>query len=467
MYGFYRVHYDPLSLYLITRHLNSPHYTDIHVLNRMQFLDDAFNLAQMGLIDFSKVIHLTSYLVKEPNDPSVNGRIWDSFHTTPVMSTEYLNFMVSDLNKLTSSDGKKVNDMDISTAEGKLRTLLATAKAIAEFWFGCLITAKEVPHQQLMTHSMAEYFAYKISSKVEPEWKLIEQFVVDTFVNSYLTNGQYEGNSHGVALIDDFYHILNEQQKEDGILPDDKDVKTIADSIIYQKGALPFRPDVYVERVNGGIQVTQNLERTWFTSVVGVPENKTVWIPITYTTSREPDFSNTRPKLWLEAESQMILDKIDDGEWIILNLNATGFYRVNYDERTWSLLANYLNSDHNKVPVLNRIQLLDDAFHFARRENHTFSVVYDLFKYLEKETEPSVWQMLFGQFNFVKKIFQEYDEYRKFEEKVDALIGKLYETLIVGKKVDHNVAMIQPQIENWLTMMRKKKQDTDIANLNN
>lgn len=31
-----------------------------------------------------------------------------------------------------------------------------------------------------------------------------------------------------------------------------------------------------------------------------------------------------------------------DNEWIILNINVTGYYRINYDEKNWNNLAKTL-----------------------------------------------------------------------------------------------------------------------------
>lgn len=79
--------------------------------------------------------------------------------------------------------------------------------------------------------------------------------------------------------------------------------------------------------------------------------------------------------------------------WILANLNVTGYYRVNYDFENWERLLAQLGSEPQVkpvfcrwchfqvmcspikcllplgvqlVPLLNRAQLLDDAFSLAR-----------------------------------------------------------------------------------------------------
>jgi aminopeptidase N len=65
--GFYRVNYDLLTWSLITKHLTSPFYRDIHVLNRAQLLDDAFSLSRAGLLNYTTALELSTYLAEEIN----------------------------------------------------------------------------------------------------------------------------------------------------------------------------------------------------------------------------------------------------------------------------------------------------------------------------------------------------------------------------------------------------------------
>jgi aminopeptidase N len=59
------VNYDPLTWSLITKHLTSPFYRDIHVVNRAQLLDDAFSLSRAGLLNYTTTLELSTYLTEE------------------------------------------------------------------------------------------------------------------------------------------------------------------------------------------------------------------------------------------------------------------------------------------------------------------------------------------------------------------------------------------------------------------
>lgn len=40
-------------------------------------------------------------------------------------------------------------------------------------------------------------------------------------------------------------------------------------------------------------------------------------------------------------------------------LFSIGYYRVNYDDKTWSAIANGLQNSHEKIHVLNRAQVFN------------------------------------------------------------------------------------------------------------
>ena len=46
--------------------------------------------------------------------------------------------------------------------------------------------------------------------------------------------------------------------------------------------------------------------------------------------------------------------------------SSLGYYRVNYDTQNWAALATALNQSHEVIHLLNRAQIIDDAFNLAR-----------------------------------------------------------------------------------------------------
>jgi hypothetical protein len=70
MLGYYRVNYDEQSWQMIINDLkNTLFYTNIPTLNRAQLLDDSFNLAKAGYLNFNTTMNLLSYLSHEVELP--------------------------------------------------------------------------------------------------------------------------------------------------------------------------------------------------------------------------------------------------------------------------------------------------------------------------------------------------------------------------------------------------------------
>lgn len=53
-------------------------------------------------------------------------------------------------------------------------------------------------------------------------------------------------------------------------------------------------------------------------------------------------------------------------QWIKANVNQSGYYRVNYDQRLWDAIITQLMSKHTAFSPADRASLLDDAFTLSR-----------------------------------------------------------------------------------------------------
>ncbi|CAD6234140.1 GSCOCG00007592001-RA-CDS, partial [Cotesia congregata] len=117
------------------------------------------------------------------------------------------------------------------------------------------------------------------------------------------------------------------------------------------------------------------------------------WIALNNATQENADFDDTTVTMWFDPkiESLEIVTPPPD-QWVICNKQQFGYYRVNYDEKNWKLITDYLKSgNYQKIHVLNRAQLIDDAFVFAEFGYLNFNVAFDLARYLKIETEYVPW----------------------------------------------------------------------------
>lgn len=135
--------------------------------------------------------------------------------------------------------------------------------------------------------------------------------------------------------------------------------------------------------------------------------NNTWDVPITYTTSHGPNFENTSPSLWLlSSQNETVIENILHGGtgWVILNLQATAFYRVNYEEQLWLELERGLKSSNfDGIDVISRTLIVDDVFNLARASQLPYSTALDIVSYLNQETEYYPWHAAFTNFNFLRR----------------------------------------------------------------
>ena len=91
-------------------------------------------------------------------------------------------------------------------------------------------------------------------------------------------------------------------------------------------------------------------------------------------------------------------------DWIIGNIQHSGFYRVNYDDENWKLLINQLDTDYQQIDEINRAALIDDANNLAKAEITNPTIFLDLVKHLEKETSQIPWAAAFDGLNYIGNI---------------------------------------------------------------
>jgi len=70
-----------------------------------------------------------------------------------------------------------------------------------------------------------------------------------------------------------------------------------------------------------------------------------------------------------------------------------GYYRVNYDVLYWERIIRYLrmSEEYTKIHVLNRAQIIDDAFYFMMDNQLRLSTFLKITEYLKRETDYVVW----------------------------------------------------------------------------
>jgi aminopeptidase N len=140
-------------------------------------------------------------------------------------------------------------------------------------------------------------------------------------------------------------------------------------------------------------------------------------IPISFATKSEPTFDRRTPKLIMETKTVEI--QIENPyDWIILNIDTTGFFQVSYDKNIWKALIDQLKADHEVISAFHRRQLFRDLNDILGDPYTKFDYIYilEMLSYLSKETENSVWYYS-PQTTFKYKLFgtSAYEKYCEFQ----------------------------------------------------
>ncbi|XP_018334412.1 aminopeptidase N [Agrilus planipennis] len=248
-------------------------------------------------------------------------------------------------------------------------------------------------------------------------------------VSNYL-----ERHKYGNAEQDDLWESLTIEAHRNGALPEGLSVKTIMDTWTLQTGY----PIVTVNRNydDNSVQVSQ--ER-YYRDFNASHNDECWWIPLSYTDQSEQDFENRRPRDWLSCPKTVktISNICDEDEWIILNIRAAGLYRINYDERNWGMLVSTLNSDsYTDIPILNRVQLIEDSADLAATSKLNYKVFFDILRYLNKETEYLPWRAATGNIRFLYSMLRYSSSFGSFKEYMKRILEPAYKR-IGALRVDH------------------------------
>ncbi|NXD38241.1 AMPN Aminopeptidase, partial [Copsychus sechellarum] len=126
-----------------------------------------------------------------------------------------------------------------------------------------------------------------------------------------------------------------------------------------------------------------------------------IWIiPITWMTG-----TGQENKGWLSEVSEINNNFKISSTWVLLNLNVTGYFRVNYNQENWDRLLSQLASDWTVIPVINRAQIIDDAFNLARAKYVNVTLALNTTLFLSRETEYLPWQAALSNLQYFKLMF--------------------------------------------------------------
>uniref|UniRef100_A0A336LYD8 Aminopeptidase N n=1 Tax=Culicoides sonorensis TaxID=179676 RepID=A0A336LYD8_CULSO len=240
----------------------------------------------------------------------------------------------------------------------------------------------------------------------------------------YLDDMKYEA-----ADSDDLARNLQEAASADDRLPQNLTMKELIDSWSLKGGY----PVITVERSNESTSTLIISQAKY----VNTKKEKTEanWIiPINFATASYPYFNDTSPVAWMKDQTVFIKNDsfhvFNETDWIVFNIQETGYYRVNYDNSLWNLISNKLASDtFEEIHVINRAQIVDDVLNLARGEYVNYEICFRILEYLEHETDFLPWSSANNGLGYINRLMTGSENYANFQRFISKIVSPLYQSL--------------------------------------
>ncbi|XP_059227561.1 aminopeptidase N [Mustela nigripes] len=361
-----------------------------------------------------------------------------------------------------------------SSTGNRERVATVIAHELAHQWFGNLVTL-EWWNDLWLNEGFASYVEYLGADYAEPSWNLKDLMVlndvyrvmaIDALASSHpLSSPASEINtpaqisevfdsisySKGASVLRMLSSFLTEDLFKKGVasylhtfaykntvyldlwnhlqkvvdnqrtikLPDS--VRTIMDRWILQMGF----PVITVDTATGNISQKHFLLDP--ESVVTRPsEFNYLWIvPITSIKKgvQQADY-------WLrghrQAQNDLFKTRGSD-EWVLLNLNVTGYYLVNYDVDNWRKIQTQLQTNLSVIPVINRAQVIHDTFNLASAQMVPVTLALNSTLFLNQEREYMPWEAALSSLSYFKLMFDRSEVYGPMKSYLRKQVSPLFD----------------------------------------
>ncbi|XP_028036117.1 puromycin-sensitive aminopeptidase-like isoform X3 [Bombyx mandarina] len=378
----------------------------------------------------------------------------------------------------------------------KQNVAVSVAHELAHQWFGNLVTMRWWTDLWL-NEGFASYIEYLGVDHIEPEWNMFESFSRDKMdllrsdalkntspvskkvVDASEISQKFDEISYtkGSNLIRMLNHTISEQLFHKGLViylndwkfsnAEENDLWAAMSRAVSSERALDGESVVRLmnswTRQAGYPVVTANrnydtgaveIEQRLFTSAKDPYQSMVdqLWhIPISYVNVDAPlDEWSTKPKTWLKDRISVFNVPYNSTQALYLNVDAIGYYRVNYDQRNWQLLAAALREGRLRSAIA-AAQLVDDAFNLARAAQLDYAHALQLAACAAARPGRVLWDQLLNNMAALKYNLMTTAGYTYFQDFIRILLKNQLERLNYGldKPKDDNEAFLIENLLMW------------------
>uniref|UniRef100_A0A8D0AU72 Aminopeptidase n=1 Tax=Sander lucioperca TaxID=283035 RepID=A0A8D0AU72_SANLU len=354
-------------------------------------------------------------------------------------------------------------DPIMSSTGNKERITTVIAHELAHMWFGNLVTLQWW-NDLWLNEGFASYVEYLGADYAEPTWNIKDQiilydvhkvFAVDALASSHpLSRREEEVNTP--AQISEMFNTIS-YSKGAAVL---RMLSEFLTEPVFAKGlssylnTFAFGNTVYTDLWDHLQQVGMHIPHTvhnimnrW-TLQMGFPvvtidtrtgsiTQKHFLLDPDSVVDRPSQFNYTWfvPIKWMktgvEQQQHWLLQKTVNSttgeDWVLANTNVSGYFRVNYDLDNWDRLLSLLNTNHQALSIINRAQIIDDAFNLARAKIINTTLALRTSKYLAKERDYIPWESALRNLDYYILMFDRTEVYGALQLYLKKQIQPLFE----------------------------------------
>jgi len=131
---------------------------------------------------------------------------------------------------------------------------------------------------------------------------------------------------------------------------------------------------------------------------------------------------------WLDKkqDTNTNMTRGSSADWIVANIDVSGFYRVNYDSENWERLLSTLQTNPKQIPLINRAQIIDDAFNLVRAKIVNTTLALRTTTFLVNETEYMPWTTASRNLDYFYLMFDRSEVYGPMQAYIKKQVTPLF-----------------------------------------